>query len=137
MPSLPSPRVAPLAWRLAVGLALGLAPLWCAAAWEKLGRTNNVTLYIDRSTLRNVDDDTYSAWEVQDLKVADPDGVRSRRYLHEVNCKYKMYRIGKMTSFSGPLLTGKKLFEVEEFGYWNDIPPKGLFSLTYAIHCGR
>lgn len=123
--------------RLAIGLTLGLAPLWCAASWVKLGQTPNLTLYLDRSSMQQVSETIHRAWELQDLAKPDPDGVRSRRFLNEYDCRYKMHRIGRMVSYSGPMLTGEKLFEVEDFGYWRDIPPKGLFALGYVAHCGK
>lgn len=74
---------------------------------------------------------------MQDLRKADADGVMSRRYLNEYDCQYKMHRIGQVTSFSGPKLSGRKLFEVEEFGYWRKIPPDGLFAVVYVWLCVR
>lgn len=125
------------ALRISLGLALGLAPLWCAASWFKVGSTANVTLYMDRKSIEKVDDNIYNAWEIQDLKTPDPEGVRSRRYINEVDCEHKMHRIGSVTSYSGPMLTGKKLFDVDDFGYWRPIPRNGLFALSYILHCGR
>ncbi len=125
------------ALRLAIGLTLGLLPLWCGATWFKVAGTAGMTLYMDKASMQKVDENIHRAWELQDLKAADPEGVRSRRYLNEYDCKHKMHRIGRMVSYSGPMLTGNKLFEVEEFGYWRTIPRNGLFALAYVIHCGQ
>ena len=108
-----------------------------APAWVKLGETTGAVLYLDRASTKQLDEDTWQAVEMQDLKKPDPDGVLSRRYVAEYNCKYQMYRISSMTSYSGPMLTGQKLFEVEDFGYWRHIPRRGLFALAYVIHCGK
>lgn len=123
--------------RLALGVTLALAPLWCAASWFKVGQTAAVTLYMDRNTMQQFGETTHRAWELQELAQPDPDGVRSRRFLNEYDCRYKMHRIGKITSYSGSMLTGEKLFDLEDFGYWRQIPPKGLFALGYVIHCGK
>jgi hypothetical protein len=72
---------------------------------------------------------------MQDLKKSDAQGVQSRRYLNEYDCNYKMHRLGKMTSYSGPKMTGQKLFDVDEMGYWRKIPPNGVFTLTYIAVC--
>lgn len=122
---------------LLAATALGLTPLVCAASWFKVGSTASVTLYMDRNTMQQIGERQWRAWEIQDLKSADPEGVRSRRYLAEYDCEHKMYRLGRMTSFAGPMLTGEKLFDVEDFGYWRDIPRRGLFALSYVIHCGK
>jgi len=72
---------------------------------------------------------------MQDLKTPDAEGVRSRRYLNEYDCTYKMHRLGQMTSFSGPKMTGAKVAEVKDMGYWRKIPPNGVFVLTYIAMC--
>ncbi len=72
---------------------------------------------------------------MQDLRVADADGVLSRRYLNEYDCNYKMHRMGQVSSFTGPKMTGQKIFTVNEMGYWRKIPPNGVFVLTYIAVC--
>ena len=117
-----------------------LAAVWLggpaaqAMTWTKIGETQEVVLHVNRNAVEK-DDAIRRVWEMQDLKTADPDGVMSRRYMNEYDCQYKMHRISQMDSFSGPGLTGKKLFTVEEPGYWKKIPPYGLFTLTYIWLC--
>lgn len=108
-----------------------------ATPWVKLGETSLLTLYMDQSTRSQVSEDVFRSWEIQDLKAPDPDGVRSRRYVNEYDCKHQMHRIGNVTSYSGPMLTGKKLFDVDDFGYWRKVPPKSPFALGFVIHCAK
>ncbi len=108
-----------------------------APAWVKLGETSGAVLYLDRASARQLDEDTWQAVEMQDLKKPDPDGVLSRRYVAEYNCKYQMYRIGKVASHAGPRLTGQKLFDVDDFGYWRKVAGNTLFALGYVVHCAR
>ena len=118
-------------------LALALAFACVApaqAAWTRIGKTDTVTLYVNRDSVET-EGDVRRMWEMQDLVAPDADGVRSRRYLNEYDCKNKMYRISQMTSFAGPKLTGAKLFEVPDPGYWRKIPPGGLFVLSYVALC--
>lgn len=121
--------------RGALLVALGLC---CASVhamtWTKIGETPEVTLHVNRNAVEK-DEAIRRVWEMQDMKIADPDGVMSRRYMNEYDCQYKMHRISQMDSFSGPALTGKKLFTVEDPGYWKKIPPYGLFTLTYIWLC--
>jgi len=119
------------AWMLA-GLLTGASAQ--AMTWTKIGETPEVVLHVNRNAVEK-DDAIRRVWEMQDMKMADPDGVMSRRYMNEYDCQYKMHRISQMDSFSGPGLTGKKLFTVEEPGYWKKIPPYGLFTLTYIWLC--
>jgi hypothetical protein len=118
---------------LGAGILLGHG-LAQAQAWTRLGENEYLTLYVNRNSIER-DGNIRRVWEMQDLKQADPDGVSSRRYMNEYDCLNKMYRISQMTSFSGAKLSGKKLFEIEDPGYWRKIPPNGLFVLGYVAHC--
>lgn len=116
-------------------LALGLCALAPAhAEWVKVGEVEAVTLYFDPATLRQ-EGDIRRIQEMQDLRQRDPDGVLSRQYLNEYDCKHKMHRIGNMTSFAGPQLSGAKLFDIKERGYWRKIPGNGLFSISFERLC--
>jgi hypothetical protein len=114
-------------------LFAGLVPV-SAMAWTRIGETEEVTLYVKRNAIEKAGT-VRRVWEMQDLKVPDAQGVRSRRYLNEYDCNYKMHRIGQMTSFTGPKMSGRKIATVEEMGYWRKIPPNGVFVLTYIAVC--
>ncbi len=105
-----------------------------AMAWTRIGETPEVTLYVNRNSIEKADR-IRKVWEMQDLKNADADGVRSRRYINEYDCEYKMHRVGRMTSYAGPKMTGQVVATVNEMGYWRKIPPDGVFVLTYIAVC--
>jgi hypothetical protein len=107
---------------------------FAASGWTRIGETAEVTLYVNRQTIEK-DDSIRRVWEMQDLKTPDADGVMSRRYLNEYDCTHKMHRLGQVSSFSGPKLSGKNLFKLSEMGYWRKIPPNGVFVLTYIAVC--
>lgn len=117
----------------AVGLCAVLAPVsgW---AWTRIGETPEVTLFVDRQSIEK-EGRIRRVWEMQDLKTPDAEGVRSRRYLNEYDCEYKMHRLGQMTSYAGSRLKGNKIVTVNEMGYWRKIPPDGVFVLTYIAVC--
>jgi hypothetical protein len=124
------------------GLVLGLVgvALWgvlvpsTAMAWTRMGESEEVTLYLNRNSIEK-ENTIRRVREMQDLKTADAEGVRSRSYINEYDCNYKMHRLGQMTSYAGPKMTGQKLFTVNEMGYWRKIPPYGVFTLTYIAVC--
>ena len=105
-----------------------------AHAWTRIGETPEVALFVNRNSIEKADR-IRKVWEMQDLKTADADGVRSRRYLNEYDCEYKMHRVGQMTSYAGPKMTGQVVATVNEMGYWRKIPPDGVFVLTYIAVC--
>jgi hypothetical protein len=115
------------------GLLGGWMPL-AAQAWTRIGETSDVTLYVNRNAIER-EDSKRRVWEMQDLKTPDAEGVRSRRYLNEYDCTHKMHRLGQMTSYAGPKMTGEKIADVKEMGYWRKIPPNGVFVLTYIAVC--
>ena len=124
------------------GLVVGLVGvvLWgvlvpsTAMAWTRMGESEEVTLYLNRNSIEK-ENTIRRVREMQDLKTADAEGVRSRSYINEYDCNYKMHRLGQMTSYAGPKMTGQKLFTVNEMGYWRKIPPYGVFTLTYIAVC--
>ena len=116
---------------LLTGSALGPQ---VAMAWTRIGETPEVALFVNRNSIEKADR-IRKVWEMQDLKTADADGVRSRRYLNEYDCEYKMHRMGQMTSYAGPKMTGQVVATVNEMGYWRKIPPDGVFVLTYIAVC--
>jgi hypothetical protein len=125
------------AWRVLGLSGMALWTAWVpnvAHAWTRIGESEEVTLYVNRNTIEK-EDTIRRVWEMQDLKTPDAQGVRSRRYINEYDCNYKMHRLGQMTSYAGPKMTGQKLFTVDEMGYWRKIPPNGVFVLTYIAVC--
>jgi hypothetical protein len=105
-----------------------------ATDWQRVGATAGATVYFQAGSLRR-DGQIRRISELQDLKAPDPDGVMSRRYEAEYECRHDMVRIGRIGSFAGPLLSGEKLFDVREMGYWRKIPPGSPFSALHALVC--
>jgi hypothetical protein len=123
-------------WLRGAACLAALLPSLVWANWTKVGESEGVTLYMDRSSIQR-GEYTFRVWEIQELKAPDPDGVLSRRYMSEYDCKHQMHRIGNMVSYSGSMLTGRKVFEMEEMSYWRKVSGRSLFTLSYVIHCGR
>ncbi|MEY4712116.1 MAG: hypothetical protein RIS88_1566 [Pseudomonadota bacterium] len=136
LPHRPAAAHAARAARWAACLAALVLPALASANWTKVGESEVATLYMDRSSIQR-EEYVVRVWEIQDLKASDADGVRSRRYLNEYDCKHQMYRIGNMTSYAGPMLTGQKLFDVETKGLWRKVGGRSPFTLSFVIHCGR
>lgn len=105
-----------------------------ARSWAKLGETESVVIYVDRNSIERTPTGK-RAWEMQDLKNPDSDGVLSRFYMNEFDCKLKLHRISQVTSYSGKKLSGRKIAEIPDVGYWRKIPATGLFVVGYILHC--
>jgi hypothetical protein len=102
--------------------------------WRLIGQTPSMRLHYDPSSVvRN--EDIRRLREIQDMDSPDPDGVRSRVYTNEYDCKNQMHRLGQMQSYAGAMLTGARLFDVKEMGYWRRIPAGSVFAQMYARVC--
>lgn len=102
--------------------------------WRLVAQSSSVRLYYDPAALVR-DGDLRKVRELQDLSDPDPDGVRSRVYLNEYDCRNQMHRIGQMQSHAGPLLSGERRFDVREMGYWRRIPAGSVFAQMYLQVC--
>ncbi len=102
--------------------------------WRLVAQSASMRLYYEPATLVR-EGDVRRVRELQDLDVPDPDGVRSRVYLNEYDCRNQMHRLGQMRSFSGPMLGGERRFEVKEMGYWRKIPAGSAFAEVYRQVC--
>ena len=136
--------------RFATGLALAAAA--CAAAsqqarssaapaaleappgWRRMGETALATVYVQAGSLQR-DGQIRRVIEMQSLKEKDVDGVLSRRYTAEYECRHQMFRIGRVSSHAGPLLSGAQVFDVQEMGYWRKIVPGTAFALLFGMVC--
>jgi len=149
IPDMKTPALAAPCWNavwiiLACALAAGSATRVAAQPavpapsaddrWRLVGQSASMRLYYEPASISR-QDDIRRVREVQDLDVADPDGVRSRVYLNEYDCRNQMHRLGQMQSFAGPMLGGQRRFEVKEMGYWRKIPAGSAFAQVYRRVC--
>jgi hypothetical protein len=102
--------------------------------WVQLVQGTSATLYIHPRFIQK-DGKYRRTLEMQDLKVPDEQGVRSRSYVNEYDCELLYYRISQVKSYSGPKLTGRILFEVMDQGYWQKIQPNSIFAVGYIAVC--
>lgn len=102
--------------------------------WRLVGQSPSMRLYYEPATIVR-EGDIRRVRELQDLDLADPDGVRSRVYLNEYDCRNQMHRLGQMQSFSSPMLGGERRFEVKDMGYWRKIPGGSAFAQVYKQVC--
>ncbi len=136
--------------RSAARLLLGLAGIAAASAgpvsnagpgvpaapagWQRVGETAGTTVYVQPGSLQR-EGQIRRLLEMQNLRERDADGVLSRRYTAEYECRHRMVRIGRISSHAGPMLDGPRLFDVQEMGYWRKIVPGSPFALLHSIVC--
>ena len=102
--------------------------------WRRIGETALATVYVQAGSLER-EGQIRRVIEMQSLKDKDADGVLSRRYTAEYECRYQMVRIGRVSSHAGPLLSGPQVFDVQEMGYWRKIVQGSAFALLHTMVC--
>lgn len=110
------------------------ATLEAPPGWRRMGETALATLYVQTGSLQR-EGQIRRVIEMQSLKEKDADGVLSRRYTAEYECRHQMFRIGRVSSHAGPLLSGAQVFDVQEMGYWRKIVPGTPFALLFSMVC--
>lgn len=109
-------------------------PATAAADWVRMGETSDVVLHIDPGSSKR-SDQIVLVRELQELKRPDPDGVLSRTYDNEYDCHTGMHRLSRMSSYSANGLSGRKLFDIADGGYWRKVPKDGLFRVVHTYLC--
>lgn len=115
-------------------LALIAAPAW--ADWVKLGEVDNLTHYIDFTTIRK-NGPLRRVWTLDDLDGGTLNGKMSNLLLREYDCKEERHRILSLAAFSEPMAKGKRLFLDEEPSKWSYIPPNSYSASIIKIVCAN
>lgn len=119
---------------LALSLMLAAAPAW--AAWVKVGETDAAVHYIDAAMIRK-DGNLRRVWTVQDMREANPDGIRSIRALEEYDCAQERFRYLSLTAHSRPMAGGLVIAAHELDDTWSARPPGTKPSAIEKIVCAR
>jgi len=105
------------------------APAW--AAWVKIAESNLRALYYNPAAITR-QGDLYRVWTLQDNKQRDVDGVLSRQYLSEFDCKEGRQRLLSVSTHSERMARGETIklrrYSLgEPDGKWLNVAP-GTFS---------
>ena len=117
-------------------LLLATGSAW--AGWEKIGETDQKTIYVDRATLRK-EGDLRRIWSIQDFKQRSKDGEMSSRMRSEYDCKGERYRFLGISTHSESMAGGKMLFSALEDlkEPWSEIPPESAGERILKIACAQ
>jgi hypothetical protein len=106
------------------------------AEWVMYSETDTEIFYYDPDTIRK-DGNMRRVWELQDLKTPNEQGVMSRRFRGEYDCKNESWRLISHSSHSGRMATGETFFSNSSAGNWRDIPPNTISATTLNIICAE
>jgi len=107
------------------------APAW--AEWVKIAESNLRVLYYNPAAISQ-QGDLRRVWTLQDNKQRDQDGVLSRHYLSEFDCKEKRQRLLSVSTHAERMARGETIklrrYSLEEpDGKWRDVAPN-----TFPAH---
>lgn len=111
------------------------APVW--AAWEEVvtGVSGDVA-YIDPATIKK-DGNIRRVWGLTDLANPTSEGILSRRYLREIDCKNERTRILTISGHSKAMGDGVTLGINAEVQSWNYIAPETVMSFIQKRVCSN
>jgi len=111
------------------------APVW--AAWEEVvtGVSGDVA-YIDPATIKK-DGSIRRVWGLTDLANPTSEGILSRRYLREIDCKNERTRILTISGHSKAMGDGVTLGINAEAQSWNYIAPETVMSFIQKRVCSN
>lgn len=106
------------------------------AGWEEVYTTAEVTVYVDRATIRN-DGNLRMMWSLINNKQRNKDGGMSLRMRNEYDCKGERRRYLALSGHAEPMAGGKVLFSHGENGTWRSIPPGTADEAVLKIVCDQ
>ena len=122
--------------RLLMGLMLAMTAGTASAEWTLVGPNDDITLYVDRTTIRR-NGNFVKMWSLFDyIKVEGPRHL-STRSQSEFDCKGEKMRTLALTSFSGQMLSGTVNYTDSITGEWTAVAPQSMGETMWKIACGK
>ena len=121
--------------RLLLGLMLLVTAGAASAAWTLVGPNDDITLYVDRATIRRTGN-FVKMWILFDYIKVDVTHQSSRSQ-NEFDCKGEKMRALAITSFSGQMLSGTVNHTENTTGEWTAVAPQSMGETMWKIACGK
>jgi hypothetical protein len=106
------------------------------ADWVLVDETDEELFFYDPTTIRK-DGNMRRVWRLQNFKQPDEDGVMSRRYHTEYDCKEERFRYLDISTHSQPMSYGKTLATGQGSREWYGIPPRTTSEIMLKIVCAK
>jgi hypothetical protein len=115
------------------------APAW--AEWVKIAESNLRALYYNPAAISQ-QGDLRRVWTLQDNKQRDQDGVLSRHYLSEFDCKAGRQRLLSVSTHAERMARGKTItlrrYALEEpEGKWFNVAPNSFSAHLMKLVCAK
>ena len=125
--------------RLLLGLMLLVTATAASAEWTAVGENEDITLYVDRATIRR-SGNFVKMWSLFDSKKAEVFAGKvflSRRTQDEYDCKEERRRFLAFTTFSGQMLSGAVNYNDSDTEKWVPVAPGSIGETQWKIACGK
>jgi hypothetical protein len=115
------------------------APAW--AEWVKIAESNLRALYYNPAAISQ-QGDLRRVWTLQDNKQRDQDGVLSRHYLSEFDCKAGRQRLLSVSTHAERMARGETIklrrYALEEpEGKWFNVAPNSFSAHLMKLVCAK
>ena len=121
--------------KLLMGLMLLMTATAASAAWTLVGPNDDITLYVDRATIRR-NGNFVKMWILFDYNKVDVTHQSSRSQ-DEFDCKGEKMHALAITSFSGQMLSGTVTYTNNTTGDWTPVAPESMGETMWKIACGK
>jgi hypothetical protein len=125
--------------KLLMGLMLLMTATAASAEWTVAGENEDITLYVDRATIRR-NGNFVKMWSLVDYKKAKVSGGKSslsQRRQQEYDCTEENLRSLAQTYSSGQMGSGAVTYNDSDTDKWAPIAPGSVGETMWKIACGK
>jgi hypothetical protein len=126
--------------RILISLMLLVTTAAANAEWTTIGKTNEFTAYVDKTTIQHggrfIKMNSLKNLEVP-KRVGDDPPYLSLRAQVEYDCTDKQQRTLSLTFLSGNMGEGKVIFTDPLTSEWTPITPTSFVGIEWEIACGK
>jgi hypothetical protein len=132
--------------KVRLALILGILSNPAVANWVEVASDETSTLYADPTTIRKAKG-MVKMWSLVDYKsiavvyraapASSPAPYMSKRMQSEYDCKEQRMRTLDISTHSGPMADGTKLFSYSSPSKWESIPPGTIEETLWKRACSK
>lgn len=124
--------------KLGFALALAIVSSGVLAEWEEVGHSVDLTMYVDRATIRK-SGTKVKMWDLRDYKeIVDLKNLESYWSIKnqtEYDCKQEKYRSLHFSLYGGKMGSEQVIYASNSIEDWSPIPPKSLVESSWKAAC--
>ena len=106
------------------------------AEWVEISKGEKATHYVDLESVKR-EGNLSSVWVLADLPKPDEDGIKSVRYLIEIDCGQARTRTISYVAYAGNMAQARVIARNRLDGGWKNIMPQSLGERQMKFTCAK